>query len=230
MDRAIDLQLSEVIMYIPPAFQESRPEVLRHLIRTHPLGWLISDGSLGLEATPLPFLLYPQEGPNGLLRAHIARSNGHGLDLGTVRACMVLFQGEQGYVSPAWYATKARTGEVVPTWNYLAVQAWGKPELKEDPAWLQRLLEDLTAAQEGLRPRAWAPGDAPEAFIAKQSQAILGVEIAIARIQGKWKLSQNRSPEDRAGVIAGMGDPADPHHNAPLADLVAQRLGEAEGR
>ena len=174
----------------------------------------------------MPFLVYPEEGPNGTLRAHLARNNAHWRDLAGAAECMALFQGEQGYITPSWYPNKQLTGKVVPTWNYIAVQAWGQPVVTEDPAWLQRLLEDLTSAQEHPRLRPWAVGDAPADFIAKQMEAIIGLEIPIARIEGKWKLSQNREPADRPGVVAGLADPSDPHGNQALADLVEERRRE----
>lgn len=209
-------------MYIPAAFQETRLPVLHELIRTHPLGWLISAGPGGLAATPLPFLVYP-EGPFGTLRAHLAKANGHWRDLEQVAECLVVFQGEHGYITPSWYPAKAATGKVVPTWNYAAVQAWGRPAVTADPAWLQRLVEDLTAAQEARRPRPWAPGDAPADYLEQMRAAIIGVEIPIARIEGKWKMSQNRDAADQAGVIAGLGAEADPHRNPALAAEVARR-------
>jgi transcriptional regulator len=202
---------------------------MHDLIRTHPLGWLITDGAGGLAATALPFLLDPAVGPNGTLRGHMARNNGQWKDVAGAAECMVLFQGEQGYVTPSWYVSKQLTEQVVPTWNYIAVQVNGKPVVHEDPAWLQRVLEDLTDDQERPRAQPWAVGNAPAAFIDKQKEAIVGLEIPIARIEGKWKLSQNRNPADRAGVVTGLGDSSDPHHNLTLRDLVEERIRE-EGK
>jgi transcriptional regulator len=213
-------------MYIPAAFLETRVDVMHALIRSQPLGWLVSGGPGGLAATPVPFLLYPEEGPNGTLRAHLARANGQWPLLAETQECLALFLGQQGYVTPSWYPSKLVNEQVVPTWNYIVVQAWGKPTVTEDSAWLQRLLEDLTNAQEQVRPQPWAVSNAPEAFIEKQKGSIIGIEIPISRMEGKWKLSQNRNPEDRAGVVAGMGDEADAHHNPALADLVDQRRKE----
>jgi transcriptional regulator len=159
----------------------------------------------------------------------MARNNGQWKDVAGAAECMVLFQGEQGYVTPSWYVSKQLTEQVVPTWNYIAVQVNGKPVVHEDPAWLQRVLEDLTDDQERPRAQPWAVGNAPAAFIDKQKEAIVGLEIPIARIEGKWKLSQNRNPADRAGVVTGLGDAADPHHNLTLRDLVEERIRE-EGK
>lgn len=213
-------------MYIPPAFREDRIEALHELIRQHPLGLLTTSGAGGLAATPLPFLVYPAEGAHGTLRAHLARANPHWRELQAgveCPECLVVFMGPQGYVTPAWYPTKQETQKVVPTWNYVCVQAWGRPRIVEDAAWLRRQIDDLTRARESARPDPWAVGDAPEDYIAAQMKAIVGIEIPVARIEGKWKLSQNRPAADRAGVLAGLGDPEDPDANKAMAQLMAER-------
>lgn len=212
-------------MYIPASFRESRPDILHALVRAHPLGLLVTAGPAGLQASPVPFLAYPDGAPLGTLRAHLARANPHWREIAAAAECLVVFQGEQGYVTPSWYASKAATHRVVPTWNYAAVHAWGKASIVEDAAWLRRQLDDLTAQQEGRRPQPWAVGDAPADFVAAMVRGIVGIEIPIGRIEGKWKMSQNRDAADRAGVIAGLRDAADPHRNAALADLV-ERAGE----
>lgn len=211
-------------MYIPASFREHRIEVMHDFMRAHPFGLLITGGAGGLQATPIPFLLDADEGGNGTLRAHLARANPHWQALAGVEECLVVFQGEHGYVTPSWYASKAATGKVVPTWNYAAVHAWGKPAVVEDAAWLRRQIEALTRGQEARRAQPWAVGDAPDDYLAAQMRAIVGIEISIARIEGKWKLSQNRDEADRRGVVAGLRDADDPHRNIPLADLVESRL------
>lgn len=210
-------------MYIPPAFREDRIETLHELIRQQPLGLLTSAGEHGLAATPLPFLVYPAEGASGMLRAHLARANPHWRELQGGAECLVVFMGPQGYVTPSWYPTKRETQKVVPTWNYICVQAWGRPRIVEDAAWLRRLLDELTRAREGARPDPWMVSDAPEDYIAAQVKAIVGIEIPIDRIEGKWKLSQNRPAADRTGVLAGLGDPEDPDKNEAMARLMAGR-------
>ncbi len=210
-------------MYIPSAFRESRNGAMHDLMRAHPLGLLISHGTGGLQATQVPFLLYAGEGDNGILRAHLARANPHWKELADGAECLVVFQGVEGYVTPAWYPSKRETQKVVPTWNYVCVQAWGRPRIVEDAAWLRRQIDDLTRARESARPHPWAVSDAPEDYIAGQMQAIVGIEIPIERIEGKWKLSQNRTAADRAGVIAGLGDPEDPDANKAMAQLMAER-------
>ena len=211
-------------MYIPPAFREATPETLHALMRAHPLALLVTHGLGGLMASPVPFLIYPDEGAHGVLRAHVARANPHWRELAGLDECLVVFQGDEAYVTPAWYPTKAATGKVVPTWNYATVHAWGRPAVVEDAGWLRRQVDDLTHLNEHIRPRPWAAADAPDDFIAGQLKAIVGIEIPVARIEGKWKMSQNRVAEDRAGVAAGLANAADPHHDAALAEAVKRRL------
>ncbi|WP_353190137.1 FMN-binding negative transcriptional regulator [Pandoraea pnomenusa] len=208
-------------MYQPAAFTEDRPEVLHDLIRQHPLGLLVSAGAQGLIADSIPFLMYPEEGELGTLRAHLARANPHVAALQGVEDCLVAFTGPQGYITPSWYAAKAEHGKVVPTWNYAAVHAWGKPRVIDDAAWLRRLVGDLTQSQEQGRAAPWAVEDAPADFIDGMLRAIIGVEIPIRRIEGKFKMSQNRAMPDRVGVVEGLR--ADGVLNEPLAALVAQR-------
>ena len=177
-------------------------------------------------ANPIPFLVDADAGPFGTLRAHLARANGQWAELAeSARSggeCLVVFQGPQEYVTPSWYATKREHGKVVPTWNYATVHCWGVPRVVDDPDWLRRQLDDLTLLREGPRPAPWAVEDAPEPFVQSQIKGIIGVEIPIARIEGKWKVSQNRPEADRAGVFEGLraeqGD-------TEMAALVAERGG-----
>jgi transcriptional regulator len=210
-------------MYNPSTFREDRVEVMHELIRAHPLALLVTHGGGGLAASPIPFLVYPDEGANGTLRAHVARANPHWKELSAADEALVVFQGAAGYVTPSWYASKATTHKVVPTWNYATVHAWGRPVVVDDAGWLARQLADLTRCQEQRRPRPWAVVDAPADFIAAQMKAIVGIEIPIARLEGKWKMSQNRDDADRAGVVAGLRAGDDPHRNLAVADLVEGR-------
>jgi transcriptional regulator len=218
-------------VYQPPPFREDRIEVLHALIRAHPLGILVThDPEGGLEANPIPFLLddAPGASPLGLLRAHLARANPQRRALlRPDREALVLFQGPDAYVTPSWYATKRETGKVVPTWNYAVVQAWGRPRIVEDPAWLRRQIDALTVQREADRAEPWAVTDAPAAFVDAQLRGIVGVEIPIARIEGKWKVSQNRPTADRAGVAAGLEGEGDAGSTA-MARLVRDRGGGAE--
>ena len=189
-------------LYTVPAFVEDRPEVLHELIRAQPLGLLITAGARGIAANPLPFQLVA-DGARTSLRAHLSRTNPQLDDLDDTE-CLVVFQGPQAYVSPSWYATKRETDKVVPTWNYIIAQARGRARRLDDPAWLRAQIEALTVAQEAGSAEPWAVGDAPEAFVTAQIRGIVGVEIAVDRLDGKWKLSQNRNAADREGVIAGL--------------------------
>jgi transcriptional regulator len=191
-------------MYQPPAFREDRIEVQHQLIRAHPLALLITAGPTGLLANLFPFLLDSEGTDKGTLRLHIARANPQWRELESVEECLVVFCGPQDYVTPSWYETKRETGKVVPTWNYVMVHVWGRPRVIHDDVWLRRQIEDLTDSRERLRAAPWKVDDAPPDFIAAQMRAIIGVEIPISRIEGKWKMSQNRPAADRAGVVAGF--------------------------
>ena len=154
-------------MYQPPPFREDRTEILHALIRSHPLGLLVTAGPGGLIANPVPFLVDAESGTQGRLRAHLAKPNPQVAALRGVASCLVVFQGPEHYVTPSWYATKRETGKVVPTWNYVMVQVRGRPRIVEDAGWLRRLLDDLTARHEHGRPAPWAVDDAPAPFQAR---------------------------------------------------------------
>jgi transcriptional regulator len=205
-------------MYEPPLHQQADRESIVALIRAHPLGLLISHGPSGLLANAIPFLI---EG-NTLL-AHVARANPQWRDLDTAEEALVVFQGPQHYVSPSWYETKRETHKVVPTWNYLIVQARGRPRVTDDAPWLRAQIEALTNKQEAGRAAPWKVADAPDDFIAMQMRAIVGVEIEIADLRGKWKASQNRNAADRAGVVAGLS--ADGGEDASAIAEVVKSVG-----
>ena len=203
-------------MYLPTHFEEKRPEVLAELVRAHPLGLLITQDAGGeLAANSVPFVLDadPAGGP-GILRAHVARANPLWRAARTDRDSLVAFQGPQAYISPSFYASKAEHGKVVPTWNYIMVQARGAARFIEDRDWLHAFVTRLTDAHEGGRAaRAtgyaaapWAVSDAPADYVESMLRAIVGVEIVLSSIVGKWKVSQNRSAADRAGVARGLGE------------------------
>ena len=213
-------------MYQPPHFREDDLGVQHDLIRAHPLGLLVSAGASGLVANPIPFLIDPDASALGTLRCHLARANGQWRDLAAVDDCLVVFQGPQDYVTPSWYATKRETGKVVPTWNYATVHARGRPRVIEDAAWLRRQIADLTDLREAGRPEPWAVDDAPRAFTDAQLKGIVGIEIPVAQIVGKWKVSQNRPAADRDGVVAGFRAAGDGDGMAEeMAALVQARSG-----
>ena len=202
-------------MYQPPSFREDRPAVLHALIRAYPLGTVITAGTGGLLANPIPFLI----GEDGILRAHVAKGNDQIPALREGAETLVIFQGPQAYVTPAWYASKAEHGKVVPTWNYAVVQARGTPRVIDDPAWLRSQVDAVTGGQEASRAAPWEVADAPAPFVESQLRGIVGVEIHGVVLEGKWKVSQNRSEPDRRGVAAGLGASRD--HDA-MAQLVMQ--------
>lgn len=193
-------------MYQPPHFRETDLHRQHELIRAHPLGLLVTAAHGDLLANSIPFVLDDQGGEGrGVLRGHLARPNAQW------RACvegcdaLVVFQGPEHYVSPSWYPTKQETHRVVPTWNYAVVQVRGRALAIEDPAWLHAQIRALTSLMEGKRPEPWAVDDAPAEFLEGQVRGIVGIEIPIDTIEGKWKASQNRNEADRAGVVEGLG-------------------------
>jgi transcriptional regulator len=210
-------------MYQTPHFREDDLEIQHALIRAHPLGLVISQSAAGILANPVPFLIYP-EGDKGVLRCHLAKANPHVAALREDPAALVVFQGAEHYISPSWYPSKAEHGRTVPTWNYAIVQARGSAELIEDPAWLLANVSALSDVHEGRRAKPWAVTDAPEPFIASQLKGIVGVEIVIETIEGKFKASQNRPVADRAGVVAGLANENDPRA-AAMRNMVKDRGG-----
>ena len=190
-------------MYQPAHHREDRLDVQHDLIASHPLGLLISVGPEGPIANALPFLLQRQTGPLGLLQAHMARANAQWKELDGQKV-LTVFQGPQAYVSPSFYATKRETGKVVPIWNYAMVQARGTARVRADAAWLDAQIDRLTSKHETGRAHTWAVSDAPRAYIESQMRGIVGIEIEIEEIEGKWKVSQNRQEPDRRAVAEGL--------------------------
>lgn len=210
-------------MYQVPHFKEESLAVQHALIRAHPLGMLISNGPDGILANPIPFLLY-EEGEKGTLRCHLSRGNPQWRALAEGPDALVVFQGTEHYITPSWYPQKAIDHKVVPTWNYAVVQCRGAARIVDDAGWLLANVSALADAHEGKRQRPWSVSDAPETFIASQLKGIVGIEIAIARIEGKFKASQNRPVADRAGVAEGLATEGDDSALA-MRDLVKERGG-----
>jgi transcriptional regulator len=195
-------------LYEPPLHRNENLPELHALIKERVFGLLISNGEEGILANSVPFVLDAAASKLGTLKVHLARANPQWRDLEQHPDVLVVFQGHDHYITPSWYATKQETGKVVPTWNYTMVQAKGRAKVMDD-AWLDQQIKELTQTLEQRREQPWAVGDAPADFIAMQRRAIVGVEIEILDIRGKWKTSQNRNAADRAGVVAGleaMGD------------------------
>ncbi len=207
-------------MYLPAHFKEERLSVLHALMRDHPLATLVTLGAEGLTANHIPLLIDPERGPHGTLVGHVARANPVWKQTREDVDTLAVFLGAQSYISPSFYPSKRETGMVVPTWNYATAHAWGPLVIHDDAEWLRTLVTRLTVTQESGKAVPWKVSDAPEAFIDKQLLAIVGIEIPIRRVEGKWKVSQNRPAPDREGVLAGLhgaGDAQSQH----MADLVS---------
>jgi transcriptional regulator len=209
-------------MYIPSTNEESDPEVILGFIQAHPFGALVTAGADGLFATHLPFVLDRSKGASGALQGHVARANPHHRQTLQEGEALVIFTGPDAYITPSWYPAKREHGKVVPTWNYVAVHVYGHLRFIEDPTYLRMHLEALTHQHEGGREDAWRIDDAPEAFISQLTRAIVGVELVITRLEGKWKMSQNRPGADIEGVVDGLNRSHDPVHQQ-VAKVVAQR-------
>jgi transcriptional regulator len=217
-------------VYLPAHFEETRAEVLHRLIAEHPLGALVTLGPGGLNANHIPFLLEPDAGGHGRLIGHVARNNDAWRDvLGADQTeSLVIFQGVSTYVSPNWYETKRETHRVVPTYNYAVVHVYGQVAVHEDAKWLRGVVGKLTKRFESAQPAPWKMGDAPAAFLAEQLANIVGIEVPINRIVGKWKVSQNRSVADREGAITGLRATGDPD-DAEMAGMVLAALEDQSG-
>jgi transcriptional regulator len=201
-------------MYNPPLFKEDRIEVLHDAIRRAGLVTLVTQTADGLIASHAPMLLDPEPAPDGTLIGHLARPNPQAR--GAIGEGLAIFQGPDAYITPSWYATKRQNGKVVPTWNYVAIHAYGAVEFFSDPERLRDVVTRLTERQEAGRPQPWAVTDAPADFIDGMLKGIVGFAMPIARLEGKWKMSQNRAAEDRAGVISGL----EAEQRPEVADLI----------
>jgi transcriptional regulator len=190
-------------MYQPDHFRVDDLAMLHALMRARPFAALISAGASGLYATHLPTVL-KEQGPYGAIECHLARANPHWKDLAAGGEALMIFQGPEAYVTPNWYPSKAEHGKVVPTWNYAVVHAYGRPAVMQDKDWLRRHVGDLTTQQEAREAVPWAVSDAPESYIDVMLRGIVGFRFEIERLEGKWKMSQNREMRDRAGTADGL--------------------------
>jgi transcriptional regulator len=211
-------------MYIPKFNEETRTPVLHQLMRERPLASLITIGRTGLFASHLPMVLDAEGGPFGVLRCHVARANAQWKDFDSAAEALAIFSGAEHYISPNWYEEKQTTGRVVPTWNYAVVHAYGHLKVMEDAEWLRAHVESLVrihdaAVSEKTGTRAWEVSDAPVDYVASIIKGIVGFEMKITRLEGKWKVSQNRSENDRRGVVEGL-DALETAESETMARLV----------
>jgi transcriptional regulator len=211
-------------MYVPSHFEEKSTDVLHGLIQSQPFGTLVTVGDGGIEANHLPFELDSAAGEFGTLRAHVARANPVWKEFSRDVDALVIFEGANAYVSPSWYAAKQEHGKVVPTWNYMTVHAYGLMRIVDDPVWLKSLIGRLTDRHEAGRFAPWKLADAPQDYIDKMLEAIVGIEIPVARLLGKWKVSQNRSGADRAGVAEGLRAEGGEDASAMADAVVSSRM------
>lgn len=211
-------------MYTPKHFEERRPEAIRALVAAHPLATLVTLTGSGLVANHIPLHLREDGSPLGTLVGHIARANRLWSDHAPGIEALAIFQGPDAYITPNDYPGKREHGRAVPTWNYVTVHAYGPLRVIEDAAWLREQLEGLTDAHEAAFAHPWQVGDAPADYTAGMIKAIVGIEIAITRVEAKWKVSQNQPEANRAGVVAGLRAREDAAARA-MADLVAATLG-----
>jgi transcriptional regulator len=191
-------------MYLPKHFEQNDVAVLHDLMRTHPLATLVTLASDGLNANHIPLHVCSEPAPLGTLRGHVARTNPLWTDVRADVAALAIFHGPQAYVSPTWYPTKAQTGRVVPTWNYVVVHAYGPLRIIDDATWVRALLQTLTAEHEAAQPKPWTMQEAPEEFVAKMVAGVVGIEMVISSLSGKYKTSQNQPAENRAGVVHAL--------------------------
>ncbi len=211
-------------MYIPKQFEEPSVKVMHDLIRSRPLATLVTLRSAGFEANHVPLLLVERAGTFGTLRGHVARANPLWQDQSENADVLAIFHGPDSYITPSWYASKAEDGKVVPTWNFVSVHAKGRLRVVDDTKWIRSQLEILTAHNEKPFAHKWAVADAPHDFTEKLIESIIGIEIVITDLKGKWKVSQNRPPRDRASVIEGLRV----HGQAAMAELVRSRGGDSD--
>ena len=206
-------------MYMPASFRQDDLAELHAQMQASPFALLASAGSEGVQASHLPLLLEPGEGEFGTLYGHFARANPHWRGLLSGAEALAVFSGPDAYISPGWYPAKAEHGKVVPTWNYIAVHARGPVELIEDPERLLQIVSRLSDRHESGRAQPWAVNDAPREYLDAMLRAIVGFALPIRRLDGKWKLGQNRSAIDQAGVRDGLAASTEPREQALAARM-----------
>jgi transcriptional regulator len=208
-------------LYLPAHFNETRPEVMHALMRAHPLCTLVTQCDSGLVANHVPVQTLDEPKPLGAIRGHIARANPLWRNYRAETQALAIFQGPQAYISPSFYPSKAKTGEVVPTWNYAVVHASGTLRFIQDAGWLRDFVAGLTRTHEAPRAMPWKIEDAPAPYIDKMLTLIVGFEFSITALSGKWKVSQNRSQSDQEGVMRNLQSANDANSHEMAAMLAA---------
>jgi transcriptional regulator len=206
-------------MYVPAHFVQHDPKEIQRVVREHPLGALVTCGEAGLDANHIPFEFDPEDGPHGKLTAHVARANPVWQQCPTGTRVLVIFRGAEAYVSPNWYPSKHETHQQVPTWNYEVVHAHGLITIRDDERFVRGMVARLTRRHEAAEPKPWKMSDAAPEYIDEELRHIVGIEIAVTSLVGKFKLSQNRDERDRlsaADTLAVRGH-----------DAIAQRMRDA---
>ena len=209
-------------MYRPDEFRIDDVGRMHKLMRARPFASLVSNGTAGLYASHLPTVL-KDEGSYGVIECHLARANPHWKDIAGGNEVLMIFHGPEGYIPPNWYPSKAEHGKVVPTWNYAIVHAYGRSETMQNRDWLRRHVGQLTAQQEQTQAKPWAISDAPQSYVDAMLRGIIGFRLVITRIEGKWKMSQNRELNDQLGVMNGLGQRAE-GDDLEIADFVSGNL------
>ena len=216
-------------MYVPKQHEEFDLSVLHALIKAHPLGTWVTQSDGELLANHIPFLIDPARGEHGTLVGHVARANPVWKSFSSTINSVVIFQGAESYITPSWYPSKHEHGKAVPTWNYAVVHGHGIPRAIENRDWLLEHLTQLTNTHEAEQALPWKVSDAPQEFTERLMQAIVGIEIPIVKLVGKWKVSQNRPEPDKIGVVAGLLNRGDSQSIA-MASLVRKHVSfGAEG-
>jgi transcriptional regulator len=209
-------------MYVPAHFKEDRIPVLHAAIKKYGFGTLVTSSEQDLEASHLPLLLDPQPAPLGTVLGHLARANPQWQRVKPSFQALAIFLGPNTYITPSWYPSKQRDGKVVPTWNYLAIHAYGTLGFFDDPVELRDHVSMMTDTHEAPRGAPWAVSDAPSDFVDKMLGAIIGFRLHITRLEGKWKMSQNRPAQDVSGVLEGLAR-EDGESQRPVADIISSR-------
>ncbi|MDD4914994.1 MAG: FMN-binding negative transcriptional regulator [Methylococcales bacterium] len=207
-------------MYIPNHFDEPRLDVMQALIRDYPLATLVTLSANKVNANHIPLYWVDDSSDFGCLRGHVARANPLWKESDQNNEVLAIFQTENVYISPSWYSTKQQSGKVAPTWNYAAVHAYGGLRMIDNAVWIRNQLEAMTAHHEAAFPEPWAVSDAPHDFTEKLIKQIIGIEIAVTQLFGKWKVSQNQPAENQDSVIEGLNKSGKPE----MAALVATKM------